>query len=767
MGILFIFGNSSSRMTFSVKTYILIAIFTFRVFIGKSQDAPIGYWESLLPYNTAVGVCTDGNKLYVACKQAFFTCNSLTGEFEKYSKAEGMSDIGMKGIAYDMATSSALLVYTNGDIDVFSNSTFYNIPDLKLKSINTNKVVNDIYTENGKAYVSSTIGIVVVDMAAHNVNNAHQFISPSSEVIPVSSFGGTGNYFYAATDAGIYRASKNNFDQWSLIGKADSINRIARVSDKLFFASARTIFVLSADTLLPVYHSQTSIQYICPDNNNLFIGVTSASGGAMKIMNLQYLITDSFDCSDSTTQAVRTLDGTVWVSAANTGLRKRTETNHTDVFIPEGPSSALNFDVYAYNRNVYIAHGAYTDNFYANGSFNGISYYHDGVWKLYKRGTYAGAQNMQDINCLVKDETRNILYAGSYLGGLLMIADTGYQVIGKNSIFDGSIAYGQDAHQVVGLGFDSHRNLWVTEMFSPKHELYAKTPDDTWYKYSVPGVEWAGPLAIDDNDQVWIVGYSGGASVFNYNGTIGDSSDDKSYHFIAGKGYGNLPSSHVFCIVKDRNNDMWIGTNSGIGVVKGCTAPFAAGSCDATIPQVTSGPYAGNPFVTENIKTIAVDAINNKWVGTDGGVWQLSEDGSAVLNRFTASNSPLPSNHIEKITIDKVTGDVYIGTDQGLVSYHAPVAEGAANLQHMAIFPNPVPPGYGGYIAINGLVDNADVRITDISGQLVYKARAHGGQVVWNGADYTGHRPQSGVYLVFAANSAGTQTVTGKIVFLQ
>jgi hypothetical protein len=82
-------------------------------------------------------------------------------------------------------------------------------------------------------------------------------------------------------------------------------------------------------------------------------------------------------------------------------------------------------------------------------------------------------------------------------------------------------------------------------------------------------------------------------------------------------------------------------------------------------------------------------------------------------------------------------------------------------------FPNPVPSGYQGTIAIKGLVANADVRITDISGQLVYRTKALGGQAVWNGLDYTGRRPQSGVYMIFASDANGNETYAGKMVFLK
>ena len=135
--------------------------------------------------------------------------------------------------------------------------------------------------------------------------------------------------------------------------------------------------------------------------------------------------------------------------------------------------------------------------------------------------------------------------------------------------------------------------------------------------------------------------------------------------------------------------------------------------------------------------------------------------------RFTAESSPLPSDRIQTISIDPITGDVYIGTEEGLVSFRGTATEGGEENKDVISFPNPVPTGYNGTIAIKGLVENADVRITDISGQLVYRTRANGGQAVWDGKDYTGRRPQTGDYLIFITNRDGSQTHVGKLVFME
>ena len=250
--------------------------------------------------------------------------------------------------------------------------------------------------------------------------------------------------------------------------------------------------------------------------------------------------------------------------------------------------------------------------------------------------------------------------------------------------------------------------------------------------------------------------------------TLQDPADDKYYKLSTGVGNGNLPSNTVYCVAKDKNNNIWIGTANGIGIVSNCYAPFdGTPPCDAQIPIVQYDQYAGYLFAGSNVRTIAVDGANRKWVGTDEGVWLLSSDASQIVYRFTQDNSPLPSNHIEKIAVDQVTGEVYIGTDQGLVSYRGTATDGNTSNSNVLIFPDPVPSGYSGTIAIKGLTADADVRITDVTGQLVFRTKALGGQAVWNGVDYKGHRPQSGVYLVFASSSDGSQVYSGKMVFLQ
>ena len=88
----------------------------------------------------------------------------------------------------------------------------------------------------------------------------------------------------------------------------------------------------------------------------------------------------------------------------------------------------------------------------------------------------------------------------------------------------------------------------------------------------------------------------------------------------------------------------------------------------------------------------------------------------------------------------------------GICSFRSTATEGGETNENVLVFPNPVPPGYSGTIAIRGLVNNAIVKITEMDGRLVYQTKAFGGQAVWDGKDYKGRRISSGVYLVLVSD---------------
>jgi hypothetical protein len=122
---------------------------------------------------------------------------------------------------------------------------------------------------------------------------------------------------------------------------------------------------------------------------------------------------------------------------------------------------------------------------------------------------------------------------------------------------------------------------------------------------------------------------------------------------------------------------------------------------------------------------------------------------------YTTANSPLLDNRIIDIAIDGYNGIVYIATDGGIMSVRTDAIDGGkVHSSEVYAFPNPVRPGYDGPIAIRGLVADAVVKITDVTGQILFETRALGGQAIWDGKDLNGQQAETGVYLVFSTGAS-------------
>jgi hypothetical protein len=210
-----------------------------------------------------------------------------------------------------------------------------------------------------------------------------------------------------------------------------------------------------------------------------------------------------------------------------------------------------------------------------------------------------------------------------------------------------------------------------------------------------------------------------------------------------------------------------VGTAKGIGVIQCTQQVFTTQGCEAVLPVVQQDNFAGYLFRDEDVQCIAIDGADRKWVGTKNGVWLISADAEKIIYRFTESNSELLNNDVKQIAIDGKTGEVFFATAKGICSFRSTATETTETNNEILVFPNPVPPGYNGTIAIRGLAHNAIVKITELNGRLVYQTRALGSQATWNGKDYKGRTISSGIYLVLTSDENHQQKQVTKIVFIQ
>ena len=281
--------------------------------------------------------------------------------------------------------------------------------------------------------------------------------------------------------------------------------------------------------------------------------------------------------------------------------------------------------------------------------------------------------------------------------------------------------------------------------------------------YSLPnGINLNGSIQLlaNQNEQLYLTGPSiQGLYIFqsdNYYNTI------SWVQKTTGSNSGNLPSNRVTSMVEDKDGAIWVGTDNGIGIFN--CGDISKEACNAYLPIVKTNGFNAYLFQKETIRCMAVDAANQKWIGTNNGAWLVSQDGLSIIEHFTKDNSPLPSDTIEQMIIEPNNGEVFFKTNQEWVSYRSTATKAANHQESIFIFPNPVPPDFSGLISFKKLVDHAPIKITDINGKLIYQTRALGGQAVWNGKTYEGSPVATGIYLVFVRDDEGNEKAVGKIM---
>ena len=751
--------------------FILLTLFPAICF---AQDKAIGSWASHFAYTNARSVAYDGKDKVYAADLNLFAYSTLDNEYTVYSKVNGLSDVGINLIRYNTTDDYLLIIYENGNIDILSDDGIINIPDIKNLQISGSRNINDIYFFNKFAYLSTDLGIVVLDPSKNEIKETY-VLQNGTVVAKVNSFTNFQQQFVAATDQGIYVANENNpilqdFNNWTNIDNKN-INHLLAVGDnRIFLAEGKTLHT-SDDLntgLNAIYTSQENIVRLNEGFSNIYVCENGNTKRAIQLFDNNANAIDSF--FNVNAFDVAEVGSSFYIADGYIGLVQVPNKQDRNKIHPDGPFANAFFNLNIAEDKLIVSGGGHAGWNYQFSS-TGIYTYDYNNWTAYNRFDNVPAMDSTfDIVAATIDPKTKSIYGASYGGGLLEIKADGDAQVFKNNGFINNAIGDPGGFRVFDLAFDNENNLWMTN-YGANTQLVVKKTDNSWQKFSLPfpsgsGEKSATQLLIDNSNQKWVIGARGvGLMVMNDNNTIDNTNDDVSRLLSTGLGRGNLPNIFVNCMAQDKDGLIWVGTNDGIGIFNCPESILTTNGCDAELKIVQYDENAGLLFQSETVKSIAVDGGNNKWIGTNNGVWQISEDAETILQRFNTANSPLPSDEVNKIVVHPKTGDVFIATNKGLVSYRGNATEGNETNDEILVFPNPVPSNYQGTIAIKGLTENADVRITDVSGQLVYRTTAQGGQATWNGMTYTGKRPMTGIYYVFVTNKDGSQTKTTKFMF--
>ncbi|MCF8230706.1 MAG: hypothetical protein K9J27_00850 [Bacteroidales bacterium] len=772
-------------------TFLIVSF--FMVSGLHSQDSDLNQFYDHLPYNQAISLAFGDDNIYAATPFSLFTYNLNDYSVERLTRVEGLNDIDISRIDYNNQENALFIAYKNTNIDLIKDGEIINISDIKRQQILGNKTINEIYMKGKYAYLACGFGIVVVDIVREEIHDTYK-IGPDGSLINVYDFiyHPEDNHFYAATESGIYSAdadspnlahfiywhkdttlSNNNavYNQLVSHGKYVVTNKHGEEydNDTILYKDGTNWIKLEAEEA----QNHTNASNIRSNGDKLLISHTRA----VRFFDDEFNFTGNIytygegKVRPSPYDCWQDADGNYWVADGIQGLVKTQGNYNTEFIRPSGPAYPASFDMASFENDLWVASGGYQSDWSPSGLNNGAYTYLNGDWKSFNRRNMQAFDTIRDVvTVAIEPGTGERIYMGSWTQGLLEFSknDGIQQIYDKsNSTLQGNLAV-TGYVQVSGLGFDDENNLWVANT-GVNDVLSVKKANGEWKAFNLGSQSsgsFIGEMIVDANNQKWLLTREHDILVFDDNGTIDQTQDDNVRILTSAQGNGNLPGSQsVYSIAEDLDGNIWVGTDEGVGVFYNPENVSAGEPVNAEKPKVEVDGYVQYLLSSEKVTSIAVDGANRKWFGTErAGVFLMSEDGTEQIKHFNIDNSPLFSNEINSMSITD-NGMVFIGTSKGIISYKSD-ATPAPSSNDIFIYPNPVTKGYEGPIYIENLVKDANVKITDISGNIVYETTAKGGLATWKGADFGGERVKTGYYLVFASNEDGSEAIVSKILVI-
>lgn len=738
----------------AAKYIVLLLIVNCQLSINNyAQDIPVGTWRSHSSFNDIRSVAVSPEKIYAAAPAGVMVFDKAERSITTITTLDGLSSTNITQVAFDQLRNQVLITYADGDVDIVRNTEIINFNTLKNSTtISGSKRINHVSINQNLAYFSTDFGVVVFDLIQLAVKETWRDIGVWGTGIRINQSTFYNDSIFLATQQGVLAGDLTDnlldFNNWKRFNTGafnGDIKSITGFNVNVYAAINGSGIYMYANGVWQLKNYLQGLQY-----KNL------TSGGSLKVttgtsayqINAGDVVTPVVsDKIINPNIAIEDAQGKLWIADAQNGLVSDVS-NTFESYTANGPTfpGGLRLKYVNTNNTLFALSGGFTTTLLPLGITEYPNSFSIGTWKA--------ETTLSDKDITGIEFTGNKTYVASYGYGLQVTEGASTVLYDETNSPLSNVAAGRNV-RISGIAASSD-GVWVTNVGATQ-SLHLLKSDNTWQSFSFPLVSAARyptTLMVDYAGNVWMVlspSHGGGVLVFN-------PKTEQSVYITEANGSGALPSRLVYSIALDRDGFVWVGTAAGVAYFPDPSRIFSGG-----VNAIK--PVFENRFLLrdEKVTAIEIDGGNRKWMASENGVWLFNPYGEEQIYNFNSTNSPILSNNIIDLELNSQSGELFIMTDAGIVSYRSDATQGAESFQSVKIFPNPVTADFNGHVGITGLATDAIVKITDVAGKLVWQTTANGGSAAWNTRDYTGKRPATGMYLVFCIAQDGTESLVGKI----
>ena len=760
-----------------MKKFLLPCIFLLSLLLQAQPKQP---WRSFFSYTDIVDVAQTNSRVYGAATSAIFSKSDVTNEIKTVTSVDGLKAETITALYHStfynktfVGNANGLLLIVNADNTVITKKDI--VQEAAVAA--AKKKINHIGEHDGLIYISCDFGITVFDPSAMEFGDTYYLGPGGSEVAVAQTAVHNGFIIAACPGSGLYRGllsnpNLNDFNQWENYAPGQWVGVVSFEGN-----------LMAADTTGRIYRAEgtPAIFFTMPSGARKITGANGylviTSPGYVIVFNDDLLFAGQVpSIPGETTPTIFTcatvVTNKLYIGTQGKGMFAAPLGSMVfENITPDGPQRDNVFAIKKPGNFLWAVYGDYT--YFYNPHSPTLDYY--GASKLTATGWINIPNNeMFNAACLadiaINPNNQKQVFASSFHSGLVAIEDDVPVMLYNDTNSDGALQSlgadpGYKSIRVNSPVFDKNGNLWMSNSRITRPIVMYKPGSGDWVSFSVENVVEEpervdyGRMAIDKNGTKWLpTQYSG---LVGFNEALGEK-------FIVIGQRDGLPSDHARCVAADNNGRLWIGNDKGLRILPSVDRFTTESTLTINPVIIMEDGLAQELMYEQSLLDIVVDGSNNKWIATAGaGAFLVSPDGQQTLFHFTRENSPLPSNTINDIEIDSATGEVFFATDKGLVSYQGTSTAAEDDLNNVYVFPNPVRPEFNGDVNISGLMDEVNVKITDIEGNLVYETTSEGGTVLWDTTAFGKYKVASGVYMIFISSEDGTKTKVKKVMIVR
>jgi len=765
-----------------MKKAIQITLF----FLASICWAQVDYsnsWEDFYSYNNVKRFVKVDNVVYAMVDNAIFTYNTSTNEIHKISSVNGLSGDVTNAIHFSKDTGKLIIGYNTGLIEVIDeNDDILIAKDIVNFNYSGFKNIYDITEYNGKLYLATPFAIIEYDIENQRFGDTF-FIGNNSSELSTYRIRIFDEVIYAVTKDGIYTASVNDpslidFNNWTK-HSSGIFSRVEIFNGEIFTSKGKNLYKFLNGELILVKSYPQSIRNIYASEEYLSIATLRSA------YVIDTNLTDVFSyttTSNSEFYYVLNMaffeNNTLYLGTREFGLLKSEKENIPNFteYHPEGPVSNSPFSIAANENDLWVVYGGYDGSYAPRRLGYGYSHFNGSNWV---NTPYSKFKTRDLVHVTFDPFNNDKVYISSWGDGMIVVEnDELVERWNHNNSGLEKLEFSNPNYvstRIHGSAFDKEGNLWIANAWINKR-IKKYSFDGTWSESSEMNsiitnfAVGLNELVIDKMNTIWIGSRRNGVLVYNENG-------DKKKALVTEPTKGSLPDPNARTVVADANNNIWIGTLKGLVVLNNAENIFNSNNVDAEPIIILDNGIPKKLLGDQTINSIALDGADNKWIGTDlGGVVQTSPDGKTILKTFNKSNSPLPSNNITKIAVDKSNEKIYFATSKGIVAFNGGVTPYGESLPDVYAYPNPSTKN-NEIITIDGrngahLPNGTNIKILDTAGNLVYESNIKegqqeiGGKIEWDKTNLAGTKVASGIYIVMLIANDNTETAITKIAII-